>query len=564
MLPLLFSPSVPAPWCRDLSHSGSFPPQSHSPPPLPAVSRAGCSEHELVAPQQQQQQSGHGADAAAELYNDGQEAVRRWLWQQRRSQPPPQAQPQQQRPAYPQQAAAAGGASAVYHQLQFEMQPGAKVKPSSHFVQPALLYSASSSPLSSPSASELELEIELLDRLCSEQSEYSSGSSRDEQLAPLPAQLLPLLRGSWTASASLPQPQPMAALQSLPLPGLSLLPLESLALGTEVDRCGRLPLLWLQRDEKEVRVKREGEAEAEEEESKDGCWSDDAAGSRSLLAPTALQREPETPQRLLDASTAAAASKRGRQSKRARRRAAHDSLKRSRQSHPGNSAAPAVSEPGSSSRKQRKQREQDGCDSSSSSSSPSSSSSSGADGSGSESEEDEQPGSASRRRRPPSAASSSSSAGSSESRPASPAPSRRCSPAACSSSSSSSCSLRAAYPHSKLLPAATRALRRFFLQHILYPFPSEAEKAALQWRAGLSRKQVCDWFTNNRKRYWRPYELRMTRLGCNLVRGSASQSRQQPQQRAGRCAVAYNDGVKRRCRCGSNHSALHRWRDMWD
>ena len=37
-------------------------------------------------------------------------------------------------------------------------------------------------------------------------------------------------------------------------------------------------------------------------------------------------------------------------------------------------------------------------------------------------------------------------------------------------------------------------------EHVEHPYPTEAEKAALQRTTGLTPKQLTNWFTNNRKR----------------------------------------------------------------
>jgi hypothetical protein len=104
---------------------------------------------------------------------------------------------------------------------------------------------------------------------------------------------------------------------------------------------------------------------------------------------------------------------------------------------------------------------------------------------------------------------------------------------------------------SKLPPPTIALLRSFFLQHIHHPFPSDEEKAALVKRTHLTHKQVCDWFTNNRKRYWRLYERKIMELGCGLVRGGGKQG--------GRGKA---EGGK--CQCGADKVAIHDWRQMWD
>jgi len=125
--------------------------------------------------------------------------------------------------------------------------------------------------------------------------------------------------------------------------------------------------------------------------------------------------------------------------------------------------------------------------------------------------------------------------------------------------------------HRSKLPARVVAiLRSFFLQHVSHPFPSEEQKRELVGRTALSLKQVCDWFTNNRKRYWKPYERKMDRLHCQLVGPSyksAQHTAAKPSRRSNRAA----DGAERAvgqprtaCRCGEEDVAIHDWRQMWD
>jgi hypothetical protein len=44
----------------------------------------------------------------------------------------------------------------------------------------------------------------------------------------------------------------------------------------------------------------------------------------------------------------------------------------------------------------------------------------------------------------------------------------------------------------------------FSYEHVHHPYPNEQEKAELMAKTGLSRKQLSNWFTNARKRLWRP------------------------------------------------------------
>ena len=137
--------------------------------------------------------------------------------------------------------------------------------------------------------------------------------------------------------------------------------------------------------------------------------------------------------------------------------------------------------------------------------------------------------------------------------------------------------------HRSKLPARVVAvLRSFFLQHVSHPFPSDEQKRALVSRTALSMKQVCDWFTNNRKRYWKPYERKMDSLHCGLV-GPHYRTEQLTAANKGRGRLAHRDrgrggarGQKRQrdsrplseirpfCRCGEENVAIHDWRQMWD
>lgn len=78
------------------------------------------------------------------------------------------------------------------------------------------------------------------------------------------------------------------------------------------------------------------------------------------------------------------------------------------------------------------------------------------------------------------------------------------------------CSL-CSFSRSKLPLKAVGTLRAYFLAHIDHPFPRDTDKARLAEECGLAFKQVSDWFTNTRKRFWRPYADRLERLGCGLV-----------------------------------------------
>ena len=133
------------------------------------------------------------------------------------------------------------------------------------------------------------------------------------------------------------------------------------------------------------------------------------------------------------------------------------------------------------------------------------------------------------------------------------------------SSSSSRCpsSIRRVGHRSKLSPASVAVLRDYFVENVRHPFPDDSDKAWLVHETGLSLKQVCDWFTNNRKRYWRLFESRMLGLGCALV------EQHQPGQRGGD-SKHYSKHTRRtnhtagECTCGKHHEAVHEWKQMWE
>lgn len=61
-------------------------------------------------------------------------------------------------------------------------------------------------------------------------------------------------------------------------------------------------------------------------------------------------------------------------------------------------------------------------------------------------------------------------------------------------------------------------LRTFFIGHIDKPFPTDGEKRSLAAQCSLNFKQVSDWFTNTRKRFWRPHRDHLESVGCILVK----------------------------------------------
>ncbi|KAL7466767.1 hypothetical protein ACHAXS_007053 [Conticribra weissflogii] len=41
-------------------------------------------------------------------------------------------------------------------------------------------------------------------------------------------------------------------------------------------------------------------------------------------------------------------------------------------------------------------------------------------------------------------------------------------------------------------------------EHISHPYPNEEEKAKILADTGINSKQLTTWFSNNRKRFWKP------------------------------------------------------------
>ncbi|XP_019152552.1 PREDICTED: homeobox protein knotted-1-like 2 [Ipomoea nil] len=56
----------------------------------------------------------------------------------------------------------------------------------------------------------------------------------------------------------------------------------------------------------------------------------------------------------------------------------------------------------------------------------------------------------------------------------------------------------------KLSQHAREALLNWWSAHYNWPYPTEAEKVVLAASTGLDRKQINNWFINQRKRHWKP------------------------------------------------------------
>lgn len=54
----------------------------------------------------------------------------------------------------------------------------------------------------------------------------------------------------------------------------------------------------------------------------------------------------------------------------------------------------------------------------------------------------------------------------------------------------------------KLPNEATGALKAWWDANLVWPYPSEDEKKALEEQTGLTATQINNWFINQRKRHW--------------------------------------------------------------
>jgi len=60
--------------------------------------------------------------------------------------------------------------------------------------------------------------------------------------------------------------------------------------------------------------------------------------------------------------------------------------------------------------------------------------------------------------------------------------------------------------YSYLKPGVVEYLRTWIMseKHIDHPYPTDYEKRKIMDDTGITRKQLQNWFINNRKRYWKP------------------------------------------------------------
>ena len=68
-------------------------------------------------------------------------------------------------------------------------------------------------------------------------------------------------------------------------------------------------------------------------------------------------------------------------------------------------------------------------------------------------------------------------------------------------------------PSRKLRKEACGILKAWMFcpENVRNPYPTDEEKRQLADEAGISVKQVCNWFVNSRKRLWQPWKLRQGR-----------------------------------------------------
>jgi len=68
---------------------------------------------------------------------------------------------------------------------------------------------------------------------------------------------------------------------------------------------------------------------------------------------------------------------------------------------------------------------------------------------------------------------------------------------------------RCSFSTARAISALAAPDRRPVPQHIQNPYPTEVEKQQIIEATGIQMKQLTNWFTNNRKRFWKPKMNRM-------------------------------------------------------
>ena len=77
---------------------------------------------------------------------------------------------------------------------------------------------------------------------------------------------------------------------------------------------------------------------------------------------------------------------------------------------------------------------------------------------------------------------------------------------------------------SATLPSSTVEYLKAWIMspdHMLHPYPTDIEKADIMRATGIEMKQLTNWFTNNRKRFWKPRIAAMRENGTIKFDGSA-------------------------------------------
>lgn len=67
------------------------------------------------------------------------------------------------------------------------------------------------------------------------------------------------------------------------------------------------------------------------------------------------------------------------------------------------------------------------------------------------------------------------------------------------------------------LPAgAVQTLKAWLLspEHFTHPYPTPQDQAMLMAKTGIDKKQLKNWFTNARRRIWKPMLKKQIELGC--------------------------------------------------
>jgi hypothetical protein len=69
---------------------------------------------------------------------------------------------------------------------------------------------------------------------------------------------------------------------------------------------------------------------------------------------------------------------------------------------------------------------------------------------------------------------------------------------------------------SKLPLRSILRLRAFFSANVHNPYPTDEQKAQLAIESNLTVKQISNWFTNTRRRFWQPYMKKVQRAAQSI------------------------------------------------